>query len=154
MSKRRAESFSANDEQRWEAQERTLRALHDRVTPASDSERVHVDDTSIFDALSQWPAPALPANFVAAVTAASESLQERRRQVKKFRRAVFGGLTLVYAVVAGAGLSMAGGANLEIAALVARHDLNQAPWLAAALVAAALIAILGGNADRQHDLSH
>ena len=151
MSKRRTESFSAADEQRWQAQER---ALHDRVTPVSGDERVQVDDAAILDALSQLPVPVLPADFVAAVTAASESLRERRRQVQRFRRAVFSGWVLAYVAMAGIGLPMFGGASTRMAALAVRHGLYDAPWLAAAQVAAALIATLGRHGDRQRGASH
>jgi hypothetical protein len=143
MSKQRTESLDTSEEQIWQAQERTLCALRDHIGTAAAGDLVRVDDTAIFEALTQPPEPALPADFAAVVAAASASLQARRRQVHLFRRAVFGGLVLTYAVVGVIGLLMADGAGLKAIEEPAFRGLYDSPWFAAALVAAILVAALG-----------
>lgn len=153
MSKRRIENLSAPDELRWQAQERTLHMLRERTAPLPGDERIQVDDAAILEALSQWPAPILPAGFAATVAATSESLRERRRQVCWFRRAVFAGLALTYATMAGTGLSIFQASGLEAMALAMRHILHGAPWLSAALALAMIVATLGHSGARQGDAS-
>jgi hypothetical protein len=143
MSEHRTESLDTPDEQIWQAQERTLYALRDHIGTAAAGDLVRVDDAAIFEALTQPPEPALPADFAARVVAASASLQARRRQVHLFRRAVFGSLVLTYAVVGVIGLAMFDAAGLKALEQAVLRGLYDAPCSAAALVAAILLAALG-----------
>jgi hypothetical protein len=148
MSERRTESLDTSEEQVWQAQERTLHALRDHIGTAAPGDLVRVNDAAIFEALTQPPEPAPPADFVATVVAASASLQARRRQVLLFRRAVFGGLLSTYAVVGVIGLPMFDGAGLKAIEQTAVRGLYGAPWFTAALVAALLVAVFGRTDKR------
>jgi len=143
MSEHRTESLDTSEEQTWQAQERTLNALRDQIGTAAAGDLVHVNDAAVFEALTQPPEPALPADFAATVVAASASLQARRRQVRVFRRAVFGGLVLTYALVGVIGLPMFDGVGLKAIEQSVFRGLYDAPWFVTALVAALLVAALG-----------
>lgn len=149
MSEPRTESLDTSEEQIWQAQERTLHALRDHIGTAATGDSIRVDDAAIFEALTQPPEPALPADFAAMVVATSASLQAGRRQVHLFRRAVFAGLVLTYAVVGVIGLLMADGAGLKAIEQAVFRGLHDAPWFAAALVAALWVSGLGRRDTRE-----
>jgi hypothetical protein len=148
MSEHRIEGLDSPHERTWQAQQRTLHALRDHIGTAAAADLVRVDDEAIFEALAQPPEPALQVDFAATVVAAASSLQARRRQVRLFRRAVSGGFVLTYAVAGGIGLALSDGAGLKALGQAVLLGLYNAPWSAAALLAAVLVAALGRGDTR------
>jgi hypothetical protein len=149
MSEHRTESLDASEERIWQAQERTLHAVRDHIGTAVPGDLARVNDAAIFEALTQPPEPALPVDFAATVVAASASLQARRRQVRLFRQAVFGGLVSTYAVVGVIGIPMFDGAGLKTIEQTVVRGLYGAPWFTAALVAALFVAVFGRTDKRR-----